>query len=131
MGSSGRDRGEHARAGSDEVADLRLHDPGDAVHRRGDAGEVEIELGLLDRGLGRGNLRLGGEVGLHGVIQLLLADRLVLGQGPVALHVLLGLAQLGLGLGQLGLGAGQRRLEGARIDFEEQVAAVHPPAFLQ
>ena len=110
---------------ADQVADLGLSDAGDAVNGRSDFGETQIELGSLhrgfgrrdrsfgghDRGLGRldpgtGGLDLGlsGEIGLDGIIEFLVGDRLLLGQRGVAIHVELGLALIRLGLCELRLG---------------------------
>ncbi len=112
--------------GLDQVADLSLRDARDAINRRNDPGEAEIELGCLDGGPGclnrslgrldpgfgrhnrrlrrldssvsRFDLRLGHEIGLDGVIEFLVSNGLLLGERSVAIHIELGFALIGLGL---------------------------------
>ena len=54
--------------------------------------------------LRRGDLGLGREAALHGVVELLLADRLVAGEGGVAFDVEIRLVEVRLGLTEHGLG---------------------------
>ena len=74
---------------------------------------------------------------MNGVVEVLLADRLLFGQRRVAIHVELGLDLIRLGLRELLLGIGelrfgliQGRLESSRIDLKQQLSLSHKRAFL-
>src|SRR5438552_4018788 len=98
------DRGEN-RAGADLVPDVRVLDAGDAGDRGEDLRPAVVELGIVQHGPGLGDVRprlghtrlrvrearAGGlqrgqirQVGLHRVVQLLLADRAAVRQRSVA-----------------------------------------------
>ena len=113
-----------------QVADLGDGDAGDARDRRGHLGPAEIELGLLDLRLRRVHRRQVGLVGLHRVVELLLADRALLGQRRVAGDVELGLHQIRLRLLQGAAPLVELRLELARVDLEQQLPALHHRPFL-
>src|ERR1035438_4926106 len=104
--------------------------PRDAVDGGDDGGEAEVEARLVGAGPGGRDLGLGGEPGLDGVVQLLLADRFVAGQRGVARHVQLGLSELGLGLAKLALGLRERRGERPRVDLKERIALPDGKALL-
>ena len=89
---------------------------------RGDAGEAQVQLGALDRGLGGGQRRLGRVARAQVVVELTLGDGALLGERPIAREVALALGELGAGLGQPRLGLAQRRFERPPIDLEEQLA---------
>src|SRR4030095_336000 len=110
---------------ADQVAHLGLSNASDAINWRSDPGETQIEISSLHSGFGRrdrsfgGNdsslrrldpgssrfdLSLGGEIGLDGIIKLLVGDGLLLGQRPVAILIELGPALIGVALCQLRLG---------------------------
>ena len=80
---------------------------------------LPILVRLLDRGAGRVDSRLVGLVGLQGVVELLLADRALLGERRVARHVELGLDEHRLRLRQVAHRLVERRLELARVDLEQ------------
>ena len=99
-------------------------------------GVGDVELGRLDHRLVGGDRRLvlGDQRDLVG--DLLLGDRILLGELLIAGKVALGLAEQRCVLGQLPLRLRQRRLIGARIDLGEEVAllddlALGEPDFLQ
>ncbi len=78
---------EHRRAGDDEAAELDLFDLGrDAVHRRAHRGQIEVALGIVERGLG---LHIGRKLLER---QLGIAEQLVERGRPLLLDEL----QLGL-----------------------------------
>ena len=63
-----------------EVANLCLRDAGNAVNQRDDFGKAQIELSRIHLGLRRIDLSfgcpdcsLGGEIGLDGIVEILLA----------------------------------------------------------
>jgi hypothetical protein len=123
---------------------LKLSLAGDAVDRRNEAGEIEVDLGgfngglgCLDLSFGGGDCRLGRQIVLNGVVQILLAGGLLPREGCVAVDVKFGAAlncfgvgELGLGLCQLSLGLVKCRLEGTRINLEEQLSFFDERAFL-
>ena len=98
--------------------------------------KIEIDLGgfngslsRLDLSFGRRHRRLGRQVVLNGVVQILLAGGLLFCQRGVAVDVKFGPALHRLGIGelrrrlcQLSLGLIESRLKGPRIDFKEQLA---------
>ena len=61
-----------------QVADLRLGDASDASDRRGDPGESEVELRRLQVGVGGLQFRLGRLEGAGRVVEILLADGVLL-----------------------------------------------------
>jgi hypothetical protein len=88
---------------------------------------------------------------LHGVVEFLLTHGSVFGEGRIALYIQLGFELRGfgavnLGLGGVDVGSGLRqsgvgnvelrlgliddRLEGARVDFEQQVSGLDQGSFL-
>ena len=71
----------------------------------------------------------GGQIILNGVVEILLAGGLLLGQRRVAVHVefssflhRLRVSELGGGLRQLSFGLIEHRLKRPRIDFKKQLA---------
>ena len=118
-----RDHGEHRR-GADQIAHLGLGGAGDAADRRGDAAPAEVEAGLMHGGLPGVHHRLGGGRGRQRVVELLLADRLLRGQGAEAVDVLLRLGPLGLGLRQIPLRRLELRLSLPGVDLEHQLPPV-------
>ena len=80
---------------------------------------------LVDGRAGRRDHCLGRQFRLQGVIELLLADRLVVDERREPGHVELGFAQLGLRLRHLALGLRDRGLESPRVDFEKRSARPH------
>ena len=102
-----------------------------AVDRRGDARELEIELGGAQARFHRGDLRrrFGGE---RGAALLLLVRHRVLGREALgALQLGGGAADGGARPHQLGAQAIDFRLERPRVDLEEQVAALDDRAFAE
>ena len=130
--------------GADQVAQLGLGDAGDAIHRRGDPGELEIELGLLQVGGSHGNAGLGfgdacacAQIAANGVIQILFGNRVLFRQRPYPGQIGLGCNGAGLLLGQVAPGLVQggpglidRGLEGAGVNFKENLPLLHLLAFL-
>ena len=114
---------------SDEVSDLRLGKAGDAVHGGSDPGEPQIELGLVDGGLGGEYRRAGRLLRADGVVEVLLADGVLFGKGLDPCQVCLGRRPAGLLGLELALSLIQGRLEGARVDLEEDLPCLHEVAF--
>src|SRR5262249_24088319 len=83
-GVEGRNGGQFAGRRADQITDLALGDPGNAVNRRDDASEFEVELGLFYGGFGGGHGGFGGEVGVDGIVEFLLADGAGFGEGSEA-----------------------------------------------
>jgi hypothetical protein len=102
-----------------------------ARDRRGHAGVVQVDAGVVERGLlhGDGGGRLGG-VGL-GVVIVLLGHGPGRDQGAVAVGPQLGGGRLGLGLGEGGGGAVDTGLIGGRVDLVERLAGADQRAFLE
>src|SRR5262249_50206633 len=137
-----RDGGENGLR-TDEVADLRGGLSGDSGDERTHLREAEVDLRGGDGSLCGCNLGLCcGEVGLGLRGCLVLGVELALGDGmlrcerSVAVYVNLCELQLrlrlaygSLGLTQLALGLIERRLEGARVDLEENGALLNDGAF--
>ena len=127
---------------TDQVAQLGLGDAGDAVHRRGDAGETEIEFRLVEIGGGHGHPGPGGldpgpgrQLPADGIVQVLFRDRVLGRQRPHPGQVGAGGEGHGLlpgevtfGLVQGGAGLVDRGLEGAGIDLEQHLAFAHQVA---
>ena len=127
-GIGGDDRRQHggiARPRLDQVAlgDSRAADA--AIDGGGDVGELQVQLGVADGGLGRLDRGpMNGQV-RHVLLVFVLADR-ARGTQPLAAR------QVGLGLvgqrqqpRQLAFRPVQRRLVGTRIDFVQQVSLLH------
>ena len=115
-------RQQRAFAAADEVAGLDLRGADDPVERRRDRAIAEVE-GRLFRGRGRGvHLGLGRVPGGEGVVQLLLADRLLRGERLVPGHVVAGLLVPRPGVGEVGLRRREGRLEGLGVDLVERRA---------
>jgi hypothetical protein len=110
---------------TDQCADLLLGHAGEAIDRRREPGEAEIQLGRFDRGRdrlnrrigaldlgsGRFNLRLRGlhlslrrHVILRGVVHVLLGDGLLFRQWGVPVDIELGSYLIGFRYGQLCFG---------------------------
>ncbi|CRP05119.1 hypothetical protein PAERUG_E7_London_9_VIM_2_02_13_02588 [Pseudomonas aeruginosa] len=104
--------------------------PRAAVDRRGDRGVAQAQAGLLQFGLGRGDLRQGlARVGLRfGVLAF--ADGAVLDQVGVALELVGRRRVAGLGPGQGAAADVQGRLQGRRVDLEQHGAGADVLAFL-
>ena len=126
-----RDRRQFLRGSrSDQVSDLRLGQARDAVHGGGHLGETQIELGLVDFGLGGEHRRAGRLFRADGIVEVFLADGILIGKGFDPGQVGLGRCPaclLGL---ELPLCLIQGRLEGARVDLEEDLPRPHEIAFL-
>ena len=115
----------HEIADADEMA----ADP--AGDRRQHVGELDIELGGLQRAFGHG---LGGVRRLQGLAALvddLFGDRTGLDQGQAAVEVALGELRLGARIGELAVGLLGDRLERAGIDHVKQVAGMDHVAVLE
>ena len=97
----------------------------------GHMGELDIELGGLQRAFG---LRLGGMRRLQGLAALvddLFGDRAGLDQVQAAVELALGKLHLGARVGELAVRLLGDRLERARVDDVEQVALMHDRAVLE
>jgi len=114
----------------DEVTDLRLRNSGDAVDRRDDLREFQIELRLRDSRPGGGDGGLIAEIRLNGIIELLLADHLLFRQRCQAPDIDLGFAERRFGLAELPLRLVERRLVGSRVDLEHKLAGLDERPFL-
>ena len=79
----------------------------------------------MDGGLLGVHHRLGGRRGRKGVVELLLADRLLRGERAEAVDVLLRLGQLRLGLRHVPLRLLELRLHLPGVDLEHKVALAH------
>ncbi len=115
---------------ADQVADLGVGTPGDAIDRRGDLREAEAQFGLVEGRIGRLYAGFGSEIGLDGIIEFLLTDGALLGERPVPFDIQFGFPQSGPGYRQLCFGLGHCRLECTRINFEQQIAFLHRRPFL-
>ena len=129
------DDGQQRRAGlaaGDQIAgiDAPVGDaPGD---RRAHLGPFEIELGLLERGLGRGDLAGGVALRRSPGIELPLGHGLAAHQRRRALaRRAVAISSLALRALHIGLGLLDRDLVGARIDDEQEVALLDDLAVLE
>ena len=80
---------------------------------------------------------MSGKIGLDGIVERLLRNRLLFGERNVAIYVELGLhlirlgqRELLLGIGELRFGLIQRRLESSRINVEQQLSLFYKGTFL-
>ena len=92
--------------------------------------EPDVELGRLHRGRRGFHGGLRREIGLDVVVELTLRNRALAREGPIALQIALGLAELRLRLGQLRPRLREHRLERPAIDLEEHLALAHHRAFV-
>ena len=83
--------GRQQRSVPDQVADLSLRDPGDAVDWRRHLAPIIVQLRVLDRGFCRLHRRRRGVRRLIDVVVVLPADHLLLVEGLVPRDILLGL----------------------------------------
>ncbi len=129
------DGGEQRRhagdAAGDEIArrDAPVADP--AGDRRAQFGELQVELGLLDRRLLRRDLGLRGAVRLRALIEQLLGDGALAHQRLRALQIGFGEGEISLRLRQIGARLIQRVLERPAVDGEQQVALLDDLAVLE
>jgi len=110
--------------------------PGDrcySVNRGDNACETKIQLSFFnsslsarDARLSSLNLRFGPEIGLHGVIEFLLANGILFCERRVPRHIYLRLAQFRFcliqirsGLSKISFGLVERGLKGSRVYLEE------------
>ena len=115
--------------GVDDVADVDLAQAGDARDRRFHLGIVELGLGIEDgRIVGR---QLRGQLGNGGALGIGLLPGREFAELGVALQIEIGVGQIGLILRLLGLGLIERRLVGAGIDLDQEVALIDDLAFLE
>ncbi|MCY1282329.1 hypothetical protein D9M70_311620 [compost metagenome] len=127
----GHHRGQQRLAGVDQVAlgDLGAADA--AIDGGGDAGEAEVEPGVVQFRLGGGDggLCFGGSAGA-GIGQFG-GDGVALTQALTAAGLVGSAGLVGAGLLQLGFQALDLSLEGTRVDLEQQVAFLHQAAFVE
>src|SRR5690606_26712886 len=121
--------GQQRLAGTDQVALGDLGTADAAVDGRGDTGEAEVELGVLQLRLDRGDRGLGFGGGTGSGVGQLRGDGVALAQALAAARLVGGAVLVGTGLLQLGLEALDLGLEGTRVDLEQQVAFLHQAAF--
>ena len=100
------------------MAQMSIGAAGQAVQRRLDRSVAQIQSRRFHLRLGRLHLRLGRQDAGGGVVQILLADRVLLGQRFDPRQGLTGASQQRFLLGQNGLGIVQRGLEGLGIELE-------------
>ena len=124
-------RQQRALAAADEAARLHLRRADQPVDRRGDPRVAEVERRLLDRRLGRLDLRSRRVLRGPRVVELLLADRLLGDERRVAGDVVVGLREPRLRRRQIGLRLRERGLERLRIDLIEQVALADERPFAE
>ena len=117
-----RDAGQRAGLGSNQVADLRDVDAGEAVDRRSDAGKFQIEARLFDRGLGGGDRGFASFEGLDFIVILLSADHFFGQQIDGAFGIGLVTNEARHGSFQLARGLVEDGFERARIDLEKKLA---------
>ena len=91
---------------------------------RNDFREFQIELRLRDCRFGGGDGGLIAEIRLNGVVELLLADDLVLRERSEAFDIDLGFSQRSFGLSELPLRLVERRLIGSRVDLKHKLAGL-------
>ena len=108
-------------AGTHEVAELGPRNAGDPVDGRDDPRESEVEPGLVHHGLGRDHGRVGRLFRALGIIEVFLADGVLLHQGLDAFEIGPGRLPPGPLLRELALRLLQCRLKGAGVDPEEDL----------
>ncbi len=113
-----RNRRQLPRRRPHQIPNLPLGNARDAVRRRNNLGELQIQRRPLHLGLRRNHRRLRLQIRLERVVILLLADRPLLHQRPVTLDIQLRLPQARLRLRQLPPRLVQHRLERPRIDLK-------------
>ena len=101
----------------------------DAGHGGFDGGVAQIELGLVEPGLGFIDRRLGGLDGPDGVVQVALAGGILFGQGLDPVQVGLGGPELGLPVFHFPLGGVHLGLEGLLVHLEHDLPFLHHFAF--
>ena len=102
-----------------------------AVDGRGDAGETQVEAGIVQFSLGTRDRGLGFLGGAGAGIGQLGGNRVALAQTLAATGFALGSGLVGAGLLQLGFEAFDLGLERPRIDLEQQIAFLHQTAFVE
>ena len=118
------ERVERSARRADQRAYRRLIAPQPAGERGADFGIAEIELRGLDRGLIHRQRRLGLMHGARPLIEGVLGDEAALGQFLAAIEIGLRIVERrGVAL-RLRFGLVERRLQVARIDLVEEVAAL-------
>jgi hypothetical protein len=98
------------------------------AHRSGDASELDVELGGVDRGAGRRDAGFGLSHGGGTGLRLFLGHRLALHQGAGTSEELLREIHARLRQLEIALRPAQLRLVGARVDREQEVALSHQGA---
>jgi len=94
-------------------------------------GELQIELGLADGGLLRGNRRLRDALCLRALVEGLLRDGLVAHQLLAAREVAFGERQVGARLRELCPGLRERRLEWPAVNGEQRIALLDDLSVLE
>src|SRR5258706_20231 len=121
-------RGEHGLLRRDQRAGLHLRARHEAVARRAHRGELEVQLGVAQQRPLRLDQRATGALLRHRGVVVLLTDRLLGDQAPIARQVLPGIDEIRLGLRKAGLRLAGLRFERPRGDQIEQLALLHPRA---
>ena len=114
-----------------EIADADEMAADAAVDRRHHVGELDVELGGLQRAFGDGLGGVGGLQSLTTLVDDLFGDCTGLHEGQTAIELALGQLGLGACIGKLTVGLRRHRLERARVDDIEQVAGMHHVAVLE
>ncbi len=115
--------------GFDDIANLDEQAPCPSVDRRADRAVFELEARILEHGPVGPHRRLGGVGGGLRLVVLLVRDVVLGDEVGVAFHVRLCALGRGLVPLEVGLDLGQRRLEGPRVDCQQQVALCDVLAF--
>ena len=118
----GEQRGIAAGAAGHEIARRDAPVADAAGDRRAQFGEFEVERGLANRRLLRGDRGFGDALGLGALVEGLLGDGLVAHELRGAREIGLGKGEVGPRLRQVGLGLVERGLERALVDREQEVA---------
>src|SRR5882762_4104471 len=125
---AGVQRGEQRLLRRDQRAGLHLRAAHEALARRSNGGEFEVELAIARQGLLRLDQRGARALLRHGGVVILLADRLLGDQARIARQVLLGVDQVRLGLRQARFRLRRLCFERALVDDVEKIALFHPRA---